>query len=76
MRSNTVIRARAYREGVEPSQVVSQTYLIATYHTMPVVCLTTDPDNLWNEENGMFAKGPNYDVTKSRPWKDAAYWAK
>ena len=76
MRANTVIRARAYRDGVEPSQVVSQTYLIATYHTLPVVCLTTDPDNLWNEVNGMFAKGPNYDVTKSRPWKDAAYWAK
>ena len=76
VRANTVIRARSYREGVEPSQVVSQTYLIATYHTMPVVCLTTDPDNLWNEENGMFAKGPDYDVTKKRPWKDAAYWAK
>ena len=26
---------------------------------MPVVCLTTDPDNLTNEEYGAFAYGPN-----------------
>lgn len=76
VRSNTVIRARSYREGVEPSMVVSQTYLIATYHTMPVVCLTTDPDNLWNDVNGMFAEGPNLDRSTGRPWKEAAYWAK
>ncbi|MDO5299345.1 MAG: lamin tail domain-containing protein [Clostridia bacterium] len=76
VRQNTVLRARTFRDGVEPSQIVSQTYLISVYHTMPVICLTTDPDNLWNEENGMFAEGPNYDRTKTRPWKDAAYWAK
>lgn len=72
----TVLRARAFRDGVEPSQVVSQTYMISVYHTMPVISLTTNPDNLWNETNGMFAKGPNFDVSKNRPWKDAAYWQK
>ena len=48
--TNTVIRARTYRDGVEASQIVSETYLISVYHTMPVVCLTTDPENLTNEE--------------------------
>ena len=74
---NTVIRARAFRDGVEPSQVVSQTYLISVYHTMPVVCLTTDPDNMWNEETGMFADGPLIDrETQTRPWDNATYWQK
>ena len=73
----TVIRARAFRDGVEPSAVVSQTYLISTYHTMPVVCITTDPDNLWNEETGMFAYGPNVDINEPTPWfKYATYGQK
>ena len=77
IRKNTVVRARAFREGVEPSQVVSQTYLISVYHTMPVVCITTDPDNLWNDETGMFADGPtlNRDLDE-RPWEHATYWQK
>lgn len=73
----TVLRARAFRDGVEPSQVVSQTYFVSVYHTMPVVCVTTDPDNLYNEENGMFADGPELDrETQERPWKKATYWQK
>ncbi len=77
IRKNTVLRARAYRDGVEPSQIVTQTYLISVYHTMPVVCLTTDPDNLWNEETGMFAYGPDVDINKPTPWfKYATYGQK
>ncbi|MGN0991660.1 MAG: CotH kinase family protein, partial [Candidatus Ventricola sp.] len=77
IRSNTVVRARAFRDGVEPSQIVSQTYLISVYHTMPVICLTTDPDNLWNEETGMFAYGPNVDINEPTPWfKYATYGQK
>lgn len=73
----SVVRARAYREGVEPSHVVSQTYLVSVYHTMPVVCLTTDPNNLWNDETGMFADGPNIDRENTNPaWKNATYWQK
>ena len=75
--TNTVVRARSWRDGVEPSQVVSQTYLISVYHTMPVICISTDPDHLWNEENGMFADGPSLDRDNQKtPWKNATYWQK
>lgn len=74
---NTVIRARAFRDGVEASQIISQTYLISVYHTMPVICLTTNPDNLWNEEYGALADGPNIDKSTSTPWfKNATYGQK
>ena len=72
----TTIRARAFRDGVEPSQVVSQTYLISVYHTLPIVCLTTDPDNLWNDETGMFADGGIDRDNTNPPWKKATYWQK
>jgi hypothetical protein len=62
---------------VEASQIISETYLISVYHTMPVVCLTTDPDNLTNEEYGAFAYGPNVDTSKPTPWiKVATYGQK
>ncbi len=73
----TVIRARTFREGVEPSMIVSQTYMISVYHTMPVINLTTDPDNLWNEEYGAFAYGPDVDIINDEPpWDHATYWQK
>ena len=75
--TNTVIRARCWRDGVEPSQVVSQTYLISVYHTMPIICISTDPYNLWNDETGMFADGPDLDrEAQKTPWKNATYWQK
>ena len=72
----TTIRARAFRDGVEPSQVVSQTYLISVYHTLPIVCLTTDPGNLWNDATGMFADGGIDRENTNPPWDDATYWQK
>ena len=73
----TVIRARAYQPGLEGSQIETQTYFISTYHTMPVISLVTDPDNLWNEDTGMLADGPNLDRDNTEPpWEDATYWKK
>lgn len=55
----TVLRARAFdRAGMlQPSETVTNTYLLNLYHAFPVVSLVTDPDELWNEENGMLTAG-------------------
>ena len=55
----TVLRARAFDTSgmLQPSEVVTQTYLMNLYHTFPVVSLVTDPWELWNEENGMLSIG-------------------
>ncbi len=74
---NTCIRARSFREGLEPSQITSQTFLVSVYHTLPVVCITTSNDNLWNDETGMFADGTELNrETQNTPWKNATYWQK
>lgn len=73
----TTLRACAVSESLEASHAVTQTYFISTYHSLPVIALTTDPDNLWNEEDGMLADGPDIDrETQKRPWQKAAYWKK
>ncbi len=57
-----VLRARSFKPGFQPSSTVTATYVMKTYYTMPVVCLTTDPDNLWNPETGMYAAGEGVDL--------------
>ncbi len=55
----TVLRARAFDQSgmLQPSEVVTNTYLMNLYHTFPIVSLVMDPYELWNEENGMLAIG-------------------
>ena len=54
----TVLRARAFgANGLQPSDVLTGTFFINVYHTLPVVSVVTDPDNLWNKETGMLVTG-------------------
>lgn len=73
----TTIRARAYADDLAPSQIMTQTYFTSIYHAMPVIALTTAPDNLWNEDTGMLADGPLLDRDNTpTPWDNATYWKK
>lgn len=70
----TTLRACAAQEELALSPVITQTYFISVYHTLPIIALTTDPDNLWNETNGMLADGSDLDrETQKRPWQNATY---
>ena len=51
---NTVIRARSFESGLLPSRTVTHTYFINAAKSLPVFSLSTDPDNLWGEENGIY----------------------
>lgn len=73
----TVLRARAFSaEGLEPSDTITGTYLISAYHTLPVVSVVTDPDNLWNRETGMLVTGDNVVKEPGKlPFKNTVYRA-
>jgi hypothetical protein len=64
----TVVRARSFQPGLNPSVVMTQTYFISVYHTTPVISLVTNPENVWNEETGMLTDGPLDRETWERPW--------
>ena len=55
----TVLRARSFKEGQISSQTFTATYLIGESFTMPVVSLSTHPDNLWDDAIGIYTPGPN-----------------
>ena len=58
----TVVRARSFTNGLQPSGTITATYVLKTYFSLPVVCLTTDPIELWDQESGMLALGEGVDI--------------
>ena len=69
---NRVVRAAAFRPGYLPSPISSETYLIGTNHTLPVVSLVTEPDNFFSEEDGIYTFGD--DAENDFPHFGANFW--
>ncbi len=59
--SGAVVRARTFDKGCFPSPIASTTYFIGVSHSLPVISISTDPANLWDEEMGIYTEGANYD---------------
>ncbi len=77
---NTVVRAVSVREGYITNETVTGTFLFRSdgvNHSLPVVTLVTDPDNLWSEEKGIYAYGDNYnpDLEYGEAIVTAQFWA-
>ena len=57
--STIVLRARVFEAERLPGPAVTHTYLIDEFITLPFVSLATEPDNLWDDEIGIYVKGTN-----------------
>gem|GEM_PF-4274598 len=53
------IRAIAIRSGWLDSRVSSQAYFIGSGHTVPILSVMTDPDNLYDPQTGIYVQGNN-----------------
>lgn len=55
------IRARVFGEGIEPSEVLSGSFIIdeegSDRYTMPVVSIITPPEGLFSDETGIYVPG-------------------
>ena len=64
----TVLRARAFTSGVFGSGTATASYIIASgantvqdhAHSLPVMSVVTDPDNLWDPDKGIYVLGTKY----------------
>ncbi len=61
IKDTTALRARAFTPGLRPSDIITATYVLKTYYTLPVVALTVDPVDLWDPARGIFAAGNHPD---------------
>ena len=66
---NTVIRTLVYENEKLPSKITTFSYILNPNTTLPVLSLVTAPDNLWDEEIGIYVKGKydNYFQDWERP---------
>jgi len=55
--STIVVRARAFETGLLPGRISTHTYFINENITLPVISLSTNPENLWDDDIGIYVKG-------------------
>jgi len=70
--TTTVIRASCFKENHLSGPTVTNTYFINETTLLPVVSLSTDPDNLWDWDHGIYVKGPN--ASPDWPYWGANFW--
>lgn len=57
--TNLVLRARVFQTGLQPSETTTASYIMNTYHTLDVVSLVCDPEELWNATTGLLSEEPD-----------------
>lgn len=55
----SVFRARAFVSGLQPSETATASYIVNTYHTLDVISIVCDPDDLFSTEDGIFSDAPD-----------------
>jgi len=68
----TVLRARILQPGYLPGPLTTQTYFIDEDHGLPVISLSTNPENLWDEQSGIYVMGTN--ASPDFPHFGANFW--
>lgn len=70
--STTVVKARLFREGYLPGEVITGSYILNKSTNLPIFSVSTNPDFLWDDEIGIYVNGPDADPTF--PFYGANFW--
>ena len=70
MNQTKVIRARTFSAGIISSLISTETFFIDKNFTMPEVSISTNPENLWDEDLGIYVPGKN----ANEAGRVANYW--
>ncbi len=70
--STAVVRARAFGTGKIPSRIITNSYFIDINPTLPIISLSSEPDNFWDDEIGIYAMGNN--ASSVFPYYGANFW--
>lgn len=72
--NSTSIRARMFLDDFIPSKVYTKTYIINANHDIDILLLTTEPDNLFDEDTGIYVFGPDGTFETDIPYFGANFW--
>jgi hypothetical protein len=71
--SSCSVEARAFSSTTLPGPVCSNTYITDINHDLPIICVSTDSLNLWDDNTGILVLGPNADSAVA-PNFGANFW--
>jgi hypothetical protein len=71
---NLNVRAQIFLENYLPSKVFTKSYMLRANHVLDVVFLSTNPDNFFDETNGIYAFGPAGTYETTAPYFGANFW--
>ncbi len=71
--TNETIRARVFANNLIPGEITTKSFFINRVHDLPVISITTDSLNLWDDSTGIYTWGPN-DYSHTFPYKGANFW--
>ena len=71
---NSTVRARIYQTNYIPSTTFSKSYIFDDVPEIDTVFLTTDPDNLFDEETGIYVFGEAGTYDTWQPYFGANFW--
>lgn len=66
------IRARLIENDGLPGKIATASYLIGINHSLPIISLSADPYDFFDETHGIYMKGPN--ASEDFPYWDANFW--
>ncbi|MBZ0265938.1 CotH kinase family protein [bacterium] len=70
--TSSVVRATAIVGNQLPSEVNTESYIINFVTDYPIISISTDPVNLWDEQTGIYVLGEDYNPNP--PHRGANYW--
>lgn len=70
--TTSVLRVKAFRTGHLPSKTSTRTYFINFSSQLPVVSISTNPENFFDEEDGIYSYGDSAET--SFPYFGANFW--
>lgn len=71
---DTVIRTKIFKTNYIPSRTESRTYITSNTHELPIVTLVSDQNNLFDQQTGIYAYGPEENYENSLPFFGANFW--
>jgi hypothetical protein len=74
--STKVLRVRAFEDGKFPGPITTNTYLVMENIKLPIISISTNPENLWDEEIGIYVVGVNgsFGGYELNPGRTLANW--
>ena len=71
---NTSVRARIYTSNYLPSKTGTESYIIEANHDIDVMLLSVNPDDFFDDDDGIYVFGPEGTYSYDTPYFGANFW--